>query len=462
MTTGRRMLPALATLLGCGGGGPTLVPSSALPQQNVMVIDEGMDLSVPDLQGRVAAAYTETCVQSSGGGGSLVPPGGPVDAGPQFDSLKQMFIAAFAQTDDSCHLRLGISSKPDPLAAVAKYKQRWNQMVRANQVGGQVFATAEWSELTAALDKELQTFAYHGTSTSTTIAHDNPNVRLVLVERELQSESQLQAGFTCFDQAEIDQVVALLNDPDVFAAAARQPATLDTELAAAMASHKVGLVNESFGASSRAALENLQAANCPDQPIDLSAYFTVLSAVDVAHAATLTGPAALTLKAAGNDGALIDSGADALDCVPGDPTTLLVGSYDPANGTQNMFSNHGACVAVYAPGQGIVTTYAGGWLFYVDGTSFASPLTAWFASANAPSPFSVSSARQVVLANVDGAQQLPASLFPADFFYAPSEATADALVALPLRAAAARRQLSWVDLHRVMAPLQRLRALRGG
>lgn len=305
MTTSRRLLPTIVTLIGCGGGGPTLVPSSSMPQQNVMVIDEGMDLSVPDLQGRVAAAYTETCVDdSSSGGSSLVPPGGPVDAGPQFESLKQMFIAAFGQTDDSCQLKLGIGSKADPLASVAQYKQRWNQMVRDNQVGGQVFTMAEWTELTAAIDKEFQTFGYHGTATSTTVAHGNPNARLVLVERELKSESELQASFTCFDQAEINQVVALLNDPDVFAAAANQKATLDAGLAAAIAAHKVGLVNESFGASSRAALENLQTANCPDQPIELAAYFAVLTAVDVAHAATLTGPPVLTLKAAGNDGAL--------------------------------------------------------------------------------------------------------------------------------------------------------------
>ena len=31
-----------------------------------MVIDEGIDLSVSDLQGRVAAAYTETCAMADG------------------------------------------------------------------------------------------------------------------------------------------------------------------------------------------------------------------------------------------------------------------------------------------------------------------------------------------------------------------------------------------------------------
>ena len=458
----RPFLCTAVMLLGCGGGGPSLVPSSMQQQQNVMVIDEGIDQSVPDLQGKVSGAYTETCVDSSGGGsgGSIVPAGGPVKSGPAFDSLKQMAIAAFSQVDDSCHLRPGIAGKADPMASIAKYKQRWNQMIRANQTGADVFTPAEWSDIQGPLMNELQNFPYHGTSTSTTIAHAYPDVRLVLVERQLMSESQIQAGFTCFDQAEIDQVVYLFNDPDVFAAAAAQKATVDTDLATAMTAHDVGLVNESFGVSARVVLEKMQTDNNCPTAIDLAAYFTVLTAIDAQHAALSTGPSVLTVKAAGNDGAQIDTSADALDCVPADPTTLVAGSYDPANGVQNSFSNFGGCVDLYAPGQAIVTMYAGGWLMPVDGTSFASPLTARFASLSTPSPFTVASARQAVLGQVDATGELPATLFPSDFFYAPLEVTTDALVALPVRPAA-RRAVSGVDLHRVLAPLQRLRALRG-
>ena len=42
--------------IGCGSGGNGAV---------VMVIDEGIDLSAGDLQGKVAATYTETCVDDS-------------------------------------------------------------------------------------------------------------------------------------------------------------------------------------------------------------------------------------------------------------------------------------------------------------------------------------------------------------------------------------------------------------
>lgn len=454
---------AMVVMCGCGGGGGgvSLVSGSKLQQQNVMVIDEGMDLSVPDLQDHVTAAYTETCPSDTGGGGSpsLVPDGGPVDAGAAFDSLKQMFITELSQTDDSCHLTTGISAKKDPLSSISQYKARWNQMIRNNQTAAEVFTSAEIAALQTPLTNELMDFSFHGTATSSTVAHANPTVRLVMVERQLMSESQVQAGFTCFDQAEIDQLVALLNDPQVFAAAANQKATLDADLAAAMSAHDVGLVNESFGTTARSVLEQMQTAQCPT-PVDLSGYFAVLTGIDLAHAATLTGPAVLTIRAAGNDGANINSAADALDCNPTDPSGLAVGSYDPANGVQNQFSNFGTCVNLFAPGQGIVTTYAGGWLLPVDGTSFASPLTVRFASMNAPSPFSVATARQAVLASIDGTGELPASLFPTDFFYGPAETTPDAIVALPLHPAV-HRGIAAVDLHKILAPLQRFRALRG-
>ena len=453
----------LVVLLGCGGGGGGLVPASKQQQQNVMVVDEGIDVSVPELQGKVAGAYTETCANSGGGGGSLVPDGGPVDGGAKFDSLKQQLIASFHQTDDSCHLTPGISSKADPMKQIAQYKQRWNAMIRANQKTAAAFSATESSTIVPVVENEMGTFSYHGTATSTTVAHQNETVRLVLVERQLMSEAQVQAGFTCFDQSEINQVTDLLADPAVLAAAAAQPATLDADFASAMTAHDVGFVNESFGATARTVLEQMQGTQCP-HPIDLSRYFAAITAVDAAHAATLTGPGVLTIRAAGNDGANINTGADALDCNPGDPTTLQVGSYNPADGVQNTFSNFGACIDLFAPGQSIVTMYAGGWLFPVDGTSFAAPLTAWLGSRNSPTPFTVATARASLLANTDATKELPATLFPSDFFYAPGEVSTDAIVVQPARPSrhAPRRGVAPLDLHRLLAPLLRFRAVRAG
>jgi hypothetical protein len=459
---GRAGAPGTA---GAGGVGiiNTVVPQSANQQQNVMVIDEGIDLTASDLQGRVAAAYTETCVDDSSDAGAAGP-GGAVDGGPAFDALKQMYLAALSQPDDSCHLTAGISAKPDPLAGIAQYKSRWNAMVRANQTPPEAFSSTEITKLMAPINAEFSSFGYHGTATSTSVAHENADVRLVLVERELGSESSLQTNFPCFAQADIDQLVDLLNDPQIYAASVNQPAEIDGELASAQSMYDVGIVNESFGAASRQTLEMLQQENCPTT-VALSAYFALLDKMTNDHNATLSGPAVLTVVAAGNDGVKIDTGSDSLSCDLGDPKSLLVGAYNPTSLARNMFSNYGGCVNVYAPGQAIVVEYAGGWLTWASGTSFAAPLTARYASMTAAAPFDPTTERTAVVAKSDPTSQfLPVSVFPSDFFYVPGtqypELVVPGVSALAAKATPAHRPPTKYELHRVWGPLNRLRHLR--
>jgi hypothetical protein len=452
--------------VGCGGGSGAvtinkIVPQSSSQQQNVMVIDEGIDLSASDLQGRVAAAYTETCAEDSSDAGAAGP-GGAVDGGPAFDALKQMYLAALSQPDDSCHLTSGISAKADPLASIAQYKSRWNAMVRANQTPPDVFSSTDITKLMSPINKEFGSFGFHGTATSTTVAHENANVRLVLVERELGSESSLQTNFPCIAQADINQMVDLLNDPQIYAAFVNQPAQIDSELASAQTMYDVGIVNESFGAASRQALETLQKQYCP-VPVDLSAYFALIDKVTNAHNATINGPAVLTVQAAGNDGSRIDSGSDSLSCDLGDPKALLVGAYNPGTQVQNMFSDYGACVNVFAPGQAIVVEYAGGWLTWASGTSFSAPLTARYASMTSVAPFDPTAERTAVVAKADPTSHfLPVSLFPSDFFYVPGTQSLEFVVPVgAARAAPAARPPTKYELHRVFGPLNRLRRLRG-
>jgi Subtilase family len=451
---------ALAAV-GCGGGsGFSLVPASSNRQQNVMVIDEGFDLSISELRGRVAAAYTETCAdEPTSDADAAVSPDAGADAGVSFDQMKQDLIAALAVPDDSCHLSVGIGAKADPLASIAQYRTRWNAMIRANQFADQGdFTPAEETQIMNTLGQDLQNFVYHGTATAGTVAHDNPNVRLVLVERQLASESSVQSSFTCFVQSEIDQAVALLTDPQVNAALVNQPAEIEGDISAAEAKYDVGLVNESFGSSSRPALEMLQlAAGCT--AVDLSAYFTVLDQVEIAHAKTVQGPAVLTVQAAGNEGLEIDSDADSLSCDIGDPLSLLVGSTDTAQ-VRSSFSNFGACVDVYAPGESIVAPYAGDWLLPVDGTSFAAPIVARQVSLTLPPVFDPAQARLDLLSQRLSDGSLPITLFPVDFFYVPVNTGTAALIAGRGVRRMVRQPVSQVDVHRVLHPLSLLRALR--
>ena len=452
--------------IGCGGGGGAVtvnkvVPKSASQQQNVMVIDEGIDLSASDLQGKVAAAYTETCVDDSSDAGTAGP-GGAVDGGPAFDALKQMYLAALSQPDDSCHLTTGISAKTDPLVSIAQYKSRWNAMVRANQTLQEVFSSTEIMKLMAPISAEFDSFGYHGTATSTTVAHENADVRLVLVERELGSESSLQTNFPCIAQADVNQTVELLSDPQIYAAAVNQPAEIDGELATAQSTYDVGIVNESFGAASRQTLEMLQLqAKCPT-PIDLSAYFALIDKLTNDHNATISEPAVLTVQAAGNDGVKIDTGSDSLSCDLGDPKSLLVGAYNPTSLSRNGFSNYGGCVNVYAPGQAIVVEYAGGWLTWASGTSFAAPLTARYASMTAAAPFDPTAERTAVVAKSDPTSQfLPVAVFPSDFFYVPGTQYPEFVVpAVVAKVGPAFHPPSKYELHRVFGPLNRLKRLQ--
>ncbi len=442
--------------IGCGGGAFVFTPVPASPSQrdNVMVIDEGFDLSIAELRGMVSAAYTETCDS-----GSSVPLDAGADASAGSSTLKEALLAELTVPDTSCHLVPGIGAKPDPLASIAGFRARWNAMIRANQTEGQAFTSSELDKLAPALDRELTTFGYHGTSTAGCVVHENPEVRLVLVERQLSSESSSGASFDCFVQADIDQLVELFDDPQVFAAAVAQTSSLDDDLAAATAAHGVGIVNESYGPATRQALEALQiASGCP-APVDLSAYFAVLDRIEVARLAAMSGPHVLRVVAAGNDGFEIDTGADSLSCDLGDPASLLVGAYDPGNMVRDAFSNHGACVDTYAPGQAVVAPYAGDWLLPVSGTSFAAPLVARQISLTAADPFDPAAARATLLGEAGTDQSLPVTLFPADFFYVPDESPT-AAVWPRLSRHLGTRAVSEVELHRVYAPIARLRRLR--
>jgi subtilisin family serine protease len=200
---------------------------------------------------------------------------------------------------------------------------------------------------------------------------------------------------------------------------------------------------------------------CPT-PVDLSAYVALIDKMTNDHNATLKEPAVLTVQAAGNDGAEIDSGSDSISCDLGDPKSLLVGAYNPTSLARNGFSNYGACVDVYAPGQAIVVEYAGGWVTWASGTSFAAPLTARYASMTATSPFDPTTARTAVVANSDPTSHfLPVSAFPSDFFYLPGTSYPEFVVPGAAKAAPARRPLTKYELHRVFGPLNRLKHLLG-
>jgi len=85
-----------------------------------------------------------------------------------------------------------------------------------------------------------------------------------------------------------------------------------------------------------------------------------------------TGKGSLVVAASGNDGLNNDSYLQSPSSLQG---VLSVGSHNSGNRVSD-FSNYGMNVAVYAPGENILSTYHGNQYRALSGTSFASPLTA--------------------------------------------------------------------------------------
>jgi subtilisin family serine protease len=475
-------------------GGPTPPGPSSAAQNNLLIIDEGFDTTVDDLVGKVIGSYTVMCAMAmatpnpvpapavddeadagadSSSGAAPDADDGAID---RFAIEKGQFVAALAERDESCHLAPGIAAKPDPLSQFASRRTAWNRAMRASLSEATVMAAEDAQQIVDAMQAQTMDFPYHGTTTAGAIAHGAPDVRLVLIERQLGSMATLQASFSCLVQSELDDEVRLLSDPDVQLAYVNRPTDrIDLDVNLAAAEHRVALVNQSFGPAARVTIEALQKSqSCPT--IDLGPYFSVLGQLEHAYARAQALPGALTVVAAGNDGARLDGPADSLDCAPDDPGQLMVGS-DTLDDAISGFSNFGACVDLFAPGEWVVTPTAGGWLMPVEGTSYSAPLAVRSLSQSAPQPFAVETARASLLARLRFGRYLSVTDFPVDLFYRPaaplplsraltSSTGASGLTTRPARAGPpfriASRLPSTLVWSRAWRPIMALREIRRG
>jgi hypothetical protein len=421
---------AVTLVLACGGGAPGVVESSPDPRRNVLVIDDGFDLTVPVFAGRVAGAYSIVCahraaqatevdagppapVQVDGG-----PSGGEPDAG--LNERKAGLIASLRVRDTNCRLEPGIEPKPDPLASVARYRDRWNNAIRNSRYASDVFTAAEREQIQKA-QAELGKARFHGTATAGIVVHNNPGVRLVLIEERLGSAESAEAGFNCLQQQEIDDNVTLFTDPEVRQAYIDRPfSQLDDDFREVAARHRIGVVNESFGTFSRQRLEELQASKgC--QPVDLRRYFGTLGELDAARVLAHPEPDALVVKSAGNDHSRLDGPEDHPMCNMPTTPRLIVGAYDDF-GMLTDFTNFGTCIDVITPGFRIITPIPGNWYVPLSGTSFSAPLTVRLISVNPmPAPYTTAAARALVLSMRDPSGRIPLHRFPRELLYDPEK-----------------------------------------
>jgi subtilisin family serine protease len=437
-----------AALTGCGDDGQK-VSSSHDPRQNVLVMDDGFDTKAEAFKGRLAGLYTVVCRDE-------MPSTQPPPA--SFAEAKARALASLQNRDDRCHLEAGVVDKPDPLARIARYRDRWNDIIRNNQYADLAFAPFEIKEIADALDNDLEKARFHGTATAGVIAHANPSVRLVLVEEQLGNSSSAMDTFTCIKQSDVDQSVALLSDPDVRQASINRPlSTLDEAIQQVEQQHHVGVVNESFGVFSRAALEALQEAKgCP--AVDLRRYFALSADLDRARAAAHPDSELLLVKSAGNDHSQIDAAEDDVLCAGAATPRLLVGAYD-RQGQLAKFTNFGQCVDAYAPGDDVIAPIPAGWLMPLSGTSFSAPLVVRLVSLAEGARFTAAGAHDAVIGALDGRGRVPLPRFPHDIIYDPGNEARQ--YALRTEAAAPRytpshSELSHISvrrLHQLLAPL---------
>lgn len=420
----------VALLLGCGDDGASSAPSDR--RANVMVVDDGFDLSLPVLTRAVMAAFTVSCRDTGDGGAGDT----PIATGA---SEKAALIAQLGVPDDRCELRAGIAPLADPFVDIEAERNDWNAAIRGDRP---VDDTPALVATGRALASALETVPFHGTATASLIPYANPDVQLVLVEEPVAGAGSTVAG-PCIAQATVDRAVSLLSDRDVRDAYVhRPPATVDEALARVRAERRIGIVNQSFGRPARTAVEqSLRAAGCA--PVSLAAYFDVLGQLDRAFEDEHREPGVLFVEAAGNDGAVENSPADGVDCRLDDPFVARVGS-DAPDGARSAFSNFGDCVDVYAPGESVAVSLPGDWLFPLDGTSFASPLVVHLLSLTAPVPFDPPSTKRALVRRAGASGDLSAADFPAELLYRPAQMSAtSALVSARPPSPVAMHQLFW-------------------
>lgn len=386
-------------------------------KHTILVMDEGFDTNVSLFAEKLEGSYTVACDVDTPSGGSSSKT--PLD----FREAKATLWAELLQSDETCGLREGIKPKQDRFKAVSKFRSRWNDMILGRQYGDTLFQEKDFKTITDVMDSTFADpeFRFHGTATGGTIVRDNPYARLVLVETVFSGSKESENGYTCLNQDDINVLTRVLSDPDILNAYATRPLSrLRRDMDSLMNRHHVEFINESFGTTPRAVIDDLQNRNnCP--PVDLRPYFAAWGGIHKEWEKGRPAFHALTLRSAGNHGVAVESSRSSFDCYERRDPFLMIGSYGPKY-TRSTFSNYGGCVDLFAPGERVIAPLPGGWLYPMVGTSFSAPLVVRLASmlsGSGTDPFDAAAVRQRVISLLDGKLFIPRSSFPENATYEP-------------------------------------------
>ncbi len=344
------ILVAFASVAACSSSDPI----------TVAVVDSGFDPSAPVLEGMVVGRYSEVCSPSD-----LVPTQ-PTDL--SATELKEALLNEFAEPED-CELIDGISPTKLDTSAIDPYREQWNQVfLEKKDVVESGLSFPQVVEIQA-------TFAgqFHGTQVASIVAHDNPDVELVLIETVLLGSFD-EIVDECITQEMIDRWTEVLVDPDVLAAAASQPRSKAQQRHQELvATHNIRIQNESFGGPTADQLQQVfENAGCGVLEFEQLLVSLYEMNKTVAQAET-EPPTFVTIAAAGNEDTELVSGVEIVDCTNPSRARLMIGSHD-FRGQLSGFTNFGQCVFGYTHGESLITGLPSGFVIAADGTSFAAPL----------------------------------------------------------------------------------------
>jgi subtilisin family serine protease len=375
-----------------------------------MVVDQGFDVRHPAFAGKIAGCYDIRC--PSGASFEVRP-------GESDDDTAARYADHLRTPGPECTVSEGVTLEVD------EYLERfhpedlayWNDQLLGKKRFDRPDITPELFEsmldMTGSAD-------YHGTATAGAVTYEN-DIDVVLVQIQLSSPDDLMS-LPCFQQQDIDLETRLLSRSDVADAYIQAPLDgRDRHLLALRRQHDIRVENWSFGVPSTAVFEALlRRSGCPS--VKLGEWMLANAALDgrretfLRENGALSGSETLIFQAAGNYGSVIDDGGESLSCTPDRVDRALVGAYELYRGRpiQSAFSNYGECVDVYALGQQVILPSASGFYGLFNGTSFAAPLAARYASSLAQQAPTTVALRDLVFSARDANRFLPVSTMPVE------------------------------------------------
>jgi subtilisin family serine protease len=389
------------------------VGGDATKDHVILVLDDGFDLSHPVFASKVAGSYTIDCPETNA-------------QDPEelftlsFEQQKAAVIASLRNEDANCKLAAGINFRVNPkLQSIMPYRDRWNEQVKTKKIDPELAKII----LPILQDREGN-YDFHGTATAGTIAYQNPEVKLVLVQRDLGGPEGSRGDTgpaLCPSALRFERMVSIFEDAEVRKVfIERDPTASEKALHEVVVKHGITLMNYSAGIISREAyLKKLAADKCP--VLDIRKYWQTYGALinereRFVHKTLGSSTKYLTVQSAGNDGTRIDGFQDTFNCSDHQRDLMMVGATN-FQGQTSAFSNFGNCVDVQTMGEAVVVAFPQGFLSVVDGTSFSAPVATRYIAKNFNGNTPPGDIIASLASRADANKTLPKEFWPAEIAY---------------------------------------------